>query len=89
MTTFYTLLSVHCMTVSCSVAVVGGGPGGLYSAWRLMNGTNLNGTVCLFEASTQFGGRIITLHEEGLTAEAGAYRYARHLTLDNQDTTCV
>ena len=73
---------------ACDVAVVGGGPGGLYSAWRLENSTAL-ASICVYEAAAHFGGRIATVHEEGLTAEAGAYRYARHLTLDNQDTTCV
>ncbi len=75
------------MSLFCSVAIVGGGPGGLYTGWRLVQDTNH--TVCIFESAERFGGRVMTVHEEGLTAEAGAYRYARHLTLDNQDTTCV
>eukprot|EP00929_Paragymnodinium_shiwhaense_P095543 TRINITY_DN56733_c0_g1_i1.p1 TRINITY_DN56733_c0_g1~~TRINITY_DN56733_c0_g1_i1.p1 ORF type:complete len:496 (-),score=96.04 TRINITY_DN56733_c0_g1_i1:137-1624(-) len=62
----------------CSVAVVGGGPGGVYFAWRLA----LAGTkdICIFERAGRVGGRIYTLRNMGekqdLTVEAGAYRFA-------------
>lgn len=75
----------------CDVAVVGGGPGGIYTALRLANTTSQ--TVCLLERAGRFGGRVHTLRGLGpkadLTVDLGAYRFARHLTADNQDTTCV
>lgn len=40
----------------CKVAIVGGGVGGLHTAFRL--GTTLGKDVCLFEKETELGGRI-------------------------------
>lgn len=58
---------------SYDVLVVGGGIGGLYTAWRLMKNTNL--TVCVLEASQRFGGRFHTiLMPGGFPADLGAMR---------------
>jgi monoamine oxidase len=77
--------------LSCDVAVVGGGPGGIYAGLRVANSTNES--VCILEAKSRLGGRVHTLRGLGskadLTVDVGAYRFARRLTLDNQDTTCV
>ena len=63
----------------CDVAVAGGGPGGIYFAWRLLKaGTDKN--VCIYEQSDRFGGRIFSLRKQGpkadLVVDLGAYRYA-------------
>ena len=64
---------------SCDVAVVGGGPGGIYFAWRLL-ASGMDKQVCLYERSNRFGGRIYSLREQGpksdLVVDLGAYRYA-------------
>ncbi len=74
----------------CDWGIVGGGPGGLYAAVRL---TQVNATVCQFEATSRLGGRVHTLRNLGpkkdLVVDVGAYRFARHLTADSEDTTCV
>lgn len=55
------------------VAIVGGGIGGLYTAWRLMRSTKLK--IALFEASDRFGGRYHTvLMPGGFAADLGAAR---------------
>lgn len=43
-------------TLRCDVAIIGGGPGGLHTAYRL--GPTLHGNVCLFEKEDRLGGRI-------------------------------
>ena len=76
---------------SCDVAVVGGGPGGLYSALRLANASTTK-SICVFEALDRFGGRVHSVRvgeKDDLVVDLGAYRFARELTDDNQDTTCV
>ncbi|CAE7278880.1 unnamed protein product [Symbiodinium natans] len=62
----------------CTHAIVGGGPGGVYTAWRLA--TSLpDAEVCLFERSKRLGGRIASVRGVGphkdLVVEAGAYRF--------------
>jgi len=75
----------------CDLAIVGGGPGGVYTGLRVANATNQS--VCILEAKPRLGGRIHTLRNLGpkgdLAVDIGAYRFARLLTLDNQDTNCV
>jgi len=41
---------------NCPVAIVGGGAGGLHTAFRL--GATMHGDVCLFEKESQLGGRV-------------------------------
>jgi hypothetical protein len=42
--------------LTCEVAILGGGPGGLHTAYRL--GPQLGNRVCLFEKEDRLGGRI-------------------------------
>ena len=75
----------------CDTAIVGGGPGGLYSAMRLVNSSTVK-SLCVFEALDRFGGRVHSVRvgkRDDLVVDLGAYRFARELTDDNQDTTCV
>ncbi|DBB01665.1 hypothetical protein WJX77_008557 [Trebouxia sp. C0004] len=64
--------------IVCDVAVVGGGPGGVYSAYRLLE-ANASSNVCLFETNNRVGGRVYSLRNLGpkkdLTLDMGAYRY--------------
>lgn len=57
-----------------SVAIIGGGPGGLFTAWLLEHKYAANVTVTLFEASDRLGGKIVSrTFSDGCTAyEAGA-----------------
>src|SRR4029079_19438392 len=43
-------------TMTCDIVVVGGGAGGLHTAFRL--GETMGPKVCLFEKENQLGGRI-------------------------------
>lgn len=67
----------------CEVAIIGGGIGGAYTAWRLAVDTKTirPSDVCLFEASTRFGGRIFSVADvpgyEGFVTDVGAYRFHR------------
>jgi len=72
------LLSLPLAAAKCTHAIVGGGPGGVYTAWRLV--TSLpDAEVCLFERSKRLGGRIASIRNlgphEDLVVEAGAYRF--------------
>lgn len=63
----------------CSHSIVGGGPGGVYTAYRLAVEAKGLGHICLFERSKRLGGRINSVRSLGpkgdLVVEAGAYRY--------------
>jgi len=63
---------------ACDLAIVGAGPGGIYFAWRLL-AEQPSVSVCMYERSERFGGRIYTLRGLGpkkdLTADMGAYRF--------------
>ncbi len=70
------------------VAIIGGGPTGLYSAYRLLTGTARSGSpvgkpglrVGVFEASSRLGGRIwsvATPEAPHLMAEFGGMRFLR------------
>ena len=64
---------------SCGVAIVGAGPGGLYTAMRLIEtGTVAAGDVCIFEMTDRVGGRVYSLRGFGpnknLNVDVGAYR---------------
>lgn len=73
------------------VAIIGGGPTGLYAAYRLLTGTAGSGSpltagkprVAVFEATNRLGGRIWSVPAPGapgLTIEYGGMRY-----LDTQE----
>lgn len=67
----------------CEIAIIGGGIGGVYTAWRLAVDTNAvrPSDVCLFEGSDRFGGRIYSVDDvpgyEGFVTDVGAYRFHR------------
>lgn len=65
--------------LTCELAVVGAGPGGLYTALRLVDtGTVAASDICIFEMSGRVGGRIYSLRGFGpdadLVVDVGAYR---------------
>jgi monoamine oxidase len=65
------------------VAIIGGGPSGLYAAYRLLTGTSGKGgkpSVAVFEASGRLGGRIWSVVPAGaphLIAEFGGMRFLK------------
>ena len=65
--------------VKCDVAIAGGGPGGIYFAWRLVTSGSKQ-KICIYERSERYGGRIYSLRKQGpksdLVVDLGAYRYA-------------
>jgi len=62
----------------CGLAIVGAGPGGVYTAWRLLK-EQPRRRVCLFEMRNRVGGRIWSVRGLGpdgdLVVDSGAYRY--------------
>jgi hypothetical protein len=48
--------------ITCEVAIIGGGPGGLHTAFRL--GPQMGDKVCLFEKEDRLGGRIYDVSRE-------------------------
>jgi hypothetical protein len=42
----------------CDVAIIGGGPGGVHTAYKLTTQHLTQGSVCLFEMSNNLGGRV-------------------------------
>ena len=76
-------------TMTCDVAIVGGGPAGTYAAYELtLPANNINpGTVCLFEKNNYLGGRIIDKKfadkkdaDSGITGTAAYRMYRFHYT---------
>jgi hypothetical protein len=73
----------------CKFAVVGGGWSGVNTAWRLTVDTKRyrSDEVCLFEASSRWGGRVNTLRSDrfpslqGLNLDLGAYRSSNYQRL--------
>jgi monoamine oxidase len=64
--------------VDLDVAVVGGGVGGAYCAWRLQQALGAETDIGLFEYSDRIGGRLYTVTIPGLPhvkAEVGGMRY--------------
>jgi hypothetical protein len=65
----------------CELAIVGAGPGGVYTAWRLAvdTATLHPASICIFERAERVGGRTFSLYGQGtrrdLTVELGAYRF--------------
>lgn len=60
------------------IAIIGAGPAGLYSAWRLLQDPKYQSKrICLFDAAGRPGGRIlsVTIPEVPYVAELGAMRY--------------
>jgi len=46
--------------MSCRVAIVGGGPGGLMTAYQLQQRCSVPVDVTIYEASSRLGGKILT-----------------------------
>jgi hypothetical protein len=67
--------------LNCSLAVVGGGWGGAYFAWRMGVDAEIVDPkdICVFEANGRVGGRIYSVRDlpslEGLTLDVGGYRF--------------
>ena len=67
--------------LNCSLAVVGGGWGGAYFAWRMGVDAGLVDPkdICVFEANGRVGGRIYSVRDlpslSGLTLDVGGYRF--------------
>ncbi|KAK9823395.1 hypothetical protein WJX72_002466 [[Myrmecia] bisecta] len=65
-------------STNCETLVVGGGPGGVYSAYRVLESKNST-NVCLLEATGRVGGRIYSVRglgaKQDLVVDMGAYRY--------------
>lgn len=73
-------------SLDCEVAIIGGGPGGVHTAYRLTNppadagaptGVTSPGGVCLFEKNDRLGGRIRDVQfgpDAGDVTGTGAYR---------------
>jgi monoamine oxidase len=59
---------------SLNVGIIGGGPGGLMTAYLLETRTSLPCTITLFEASNRLGGKIVSrrFDKEPILYEAGA-----------------
>ena len=68
---------------ACELAIVGGGPGGLYTAWRLAVDTKTvkPSDICVFERAERVGGRTFSVRNQGtkkdLVVDLGAYRFCR------------
>ena len=59
-------------TSSCAFAVVGGGAGGVYAAWRLATASErpiAANRICVFERLAHVGGRTYTLRNQGPQAD--------------------
>eukprot|EP00928_Gymnodinium_smaydae_P036594 TRINITY_DN25552_c0_g1_i1.p1 TRINITY_DN25552_c0_g1~~TRINITY_DN25552_c0_g1_i1.p1 ORF type:complete len:864 (-),score=63.11 TRINITY_DN25552_c0_g1_i1:76-2514(-) len=71
------------------MAIIGGGPGGVYTAWRLaVDSRKIRPSdVCVFERAARVGGRTFSLHGQGtrkdLTVDIGAYRFCGNLNATN------
>ena len=67
--------------VNCDVAVIGAGPGGVYTAMRLQQNSR-SSKVCLFESESEVGGRLKTRWFDGAPTSAldlgGMRFYQRH-----------
>ena len=67
--------------MSCELAVIGAGWGGVYFAWRLAVDAKLMNasSVCVFEANGRAGGRIFSIHGlpqfAVLAVDVGGYRF--------------
>src|SRR5437588_9306487 len=50
--------SSRAANVTCDVAIIGGGPGGAHTAYKLTSLHLTQGPVCLFEKRDHLGGRV-------------------------------
>lgn len=66
----------------CEVAIVGGGAGGLYTAFRL--GPILGSKVCLFEKEAELGGRIYDLAKDPSEEDAPRFGIGARRIMETQ-----
>ena len=82
-TTFFTASVTHggSHLERFKIAIIGGGPGGLFSAWHLAAKAGLSCDITIFEADSRLGGKIQTRQFPGIGPyEAGVaeiYDYSR------------
>lgn len=82
------VLVSSCVASQCRVSVVGGGVGGLYTAFRLINSsTYLPREVCIFEASNRVGGRAHSVRgatpiPDSIDIGAHGYKPLHHKIMD-------
>lgn len=75
-----TLANNNNSTLNCDVVIIGGGPGGVHTAFRLgtiPNGVGVDKTkVCLFEKENRLGGRVedVAVGKNGSKMPTGAMR---------------
>jgi ribulose 1,5-bisphosphate synthetase/thiazole synthase len=50
--------ALHAANLACDVAIIGGGPGGVHTAYKLTTQHLTPGPVCLFEMKDHLGGRV-------------------------------
>jgi monoamine oxidase len=55
-----TAISEHARRRTRRIAIVGGGPGGLFTAWQLERLASSPLAITVFEASTRLGGKVLT-----------------------------
>lgn len=68
-----------------TVGIVGGGPGGLLTAWHLERLTSSPLAITIFEASTRLGGKVLTPSFSSTTVryEAGAAEFYDYSPIDD------
>jgi NAD(P)-binding Rossmann-like domain len=59
--------AIHAAEISCDVAIIGGGPGGVHTAYKLTTQRLTPGPVCLFEMKDRLGGRVGDNFEVGFS----------------------
>jgi hypothetical protein len=59
--------AAHAESTTCDVAIVGGGPGGVHTAYKLTTQHLAHGTVCLFEKRDHLGGRVGDNYDVGFS----------------------
>jgi hypothetical protein len=77
--------SVCSAVTPCDVAIVGGGPGGTHTAYKLITMGLTTGNVCLFEMKDHLGGRVGNNYKIG--ANPGAFTTDAALSSSGQGKT--
>jgi len=87
------ILLTFCFIISsnalCSVSIVGGGVGGLHTAFRLINSSKYQPqNVCVFEASSRVGGRAFSVRgatpiPDTIDIGAHGYKPLHHKVMDS------
>ena len=69
---------------SLNIGIIGGGPGGLFTAYRLEQLCSTPPTISIFEASDRLGGKLLTEHfsTKDFQYEAGAAEFYDYSLID-------